>query len=383
MNIPFHIPYHTEKEAAFVHEAIKNGCISGDGYYTQMVQHFLEKEFGAKKVLMTTSATHALEMAAILIDLKPGDEVLMPSYTFPSTANAVMLRGATPVFVDIKDTTLTMDLDDMLGKLTSRTKAIIPVHYAGIGCEMDEIMNIARDWGLYVIEDAAQAVNAKYKNQYLGTWGHIGCYSFHGTKNYTSGEGGAILLNSQDEEFLNRGEVLWQKGTNRKAFMRGDVEQYQWVDIGSSYTPSDLLMAFLAAQLENLEDIRNCRQWIHQYYTEQLKSLVEEEYIRTITIPEPCQSNYHLYYIRFKNEATRNRVKEKLASKGIAAATHFVPLHSSPMGQRYGYHRYDLPVTEKVSKTLLRLPMYTSMTEEALVYVVKQLVSSIKEGETI
>jgi dTDP-4-amino-4,6-dideoxygalactose transaminase len=382
MKIPFYIPYRAKKEMEYVQDAVANGYISGDGYYTKKVQKMIQEKFGVKKVLMTTSATHALEMAMMLIDLKIGDEVLMPSFTFPSTANAVMLRGGRPVFVEISEATLTMDIEDMVKKITPRTKAIIPVHYGGIGCEMDRIMEIALERGIFVVEDAAQGVNAKYKNRYLGTWGHMGCYSFHGTKNYSCGEGGAILFNSGDDRIQERAEILWQKGTNRTTFMRGEIDQYAWVDIGSSYTPSDILMAFLSAQLEELDSIRERRRLIHQYYMEHLGGLEAEGKVNIMTIPDTCESNYHLFYMRFPHSNMRDKIKEKLAIKGIETAFHFIPLHNSPMGRKCVEREGTLKVTERVSSSLLRLPMYTTMGEEELTYVVTHL-NAVMKGEGI
>lgn len=379
MKIPFYVPYYSGEELEYIKEAMDKNQIDGDGFYTHCVTAFIEKNFQVKKAFMTTSATHALEMAAMLIDLQPGDEVIMPSFTFPSTANAVLLRGAKPVFAEIDENTLNIDPKDISEKITQKTKAIIPVHYAGIGCDMDRIMDIAKSRHLYIIEDAAQGVNAKYKNKYLGTWGDIGCYSFHGTKNFTSGEGGAILLNTNDPALVEKVEMLRQKGTNRNQFMRGEINKYTWMTVGSSYVPSDILMAFLYAQLRAMDAITMKRKKIYRYYCHHLKEYIDAGIIK---VPKPschCESNYHLFYLLFREERIRDKVKQQLMDQGISAAIHFMPLHSSPMGQRLGYGKGELPITEKISKTLLRLPMYTGMSEEELDYVIGHLKRILEE----
>lgn len=383
MKIPFYAPYYSGKELAFIKDAMDRGQIGGDGFYTEKVTTFIEEKFNAKKVLMTTSATHAMEMAAMIIDIGPGDEVIMPSFTFPSTANAVILRGAKPVFAEVKEDTLNIDVEDVKRKITSRTKGIMPVHYGGIGCEMDKIMEIAKLKNLYVIEDSAQGVNGKYKEKYLGTCGHIGCYSFHGTKNFMSGEGGALLLNIDDHEMVEHMEIIRQKGTNRNQFIRGEVDKYSWVDMGSSYTPSDILMAFLYAQFQDMDYITSERKRIHDYYTHHLKGFVHEGIVKMSMVPKECDSNYHLFYLLFNNEKERDYVQDQLKNRGIQATIHFVPLHSSPMGQKLGYKREDLPTTERIGKGLLRLPMYTGMDEESLEYVVKNLICTLGEIEGI
>lgn len=380
MKIPFNKLYLSGNEAKYVNDAINHFYINGDGYYTKLVSSFLEESFNIKKILMTTSATHALEMAAILIGLSPGDEVIMPSFTFPSTANAVMLHGGRPVFAEIKKNTLNIDPLDIETKITNKTKAIIPVHYAGISCEMDKIMNIATKHNLYVIEDAAQGINSKYKNKFLGSIGHIGCYSFHGTKNYVSGEGGAIAINTEDNQLIERSEIIRQKGTNRNKFLRGEVDKYSWVDIGSSYCPSDILMALLYGQLENLDYIKSKRKSIHEYYSQALKAFIGKGLLKHMTfIPEDCDSNYHLFYLIFDNENIRDKVMYKLKALGINSAIHFLPLHSSVMGNKLGYSPKDLPITENTGKCLLRLPMYTDMTDEEIKYVLENLTSILKE----
>lgn len=380
MKIPFNKIYYEGKELSYIEDAMKRGCITGDGLYTQRVSCLLEKKLKIDKVLMTTSATHALEMAAILIDIRPGDEVIMPSFTFPSTANAIMMRGGVPVFAEIQENTLNIDPIDIRCKITNRTKAILPVHYGGVSCDMDEIMDIATKNNLFVIEDAAQAVNSKYKNKFLGTIGHIGCYSFHGTKSYVSGEGGAIAINSNNTDLIKRAEIIRQKGTNRNEFLRGEVDKYSWVDIGSSYVPSDVLMAILYAQIQNLDEIKAKRKIINDYYNKSITKYIKSGIIKNSTyIPNDCESNYHLFYLVFENEKIRDSVIYKLREREIYATTHFMPLHSSKMGIELGYHIEDFKVTEKTSKCLLRLPMYTEMSVDEMNYVIITLIQILEE----
>jgi dTDP-4-amino-4,6-dideoxygalactose transaminase len=380
MKVPFNKIYYEGKELSYIEDAMKRGCITGDGFYTQLVSCLLEKKLKTDKVLMTTSATHALEMAAILIDIRPGDEVIMPSFTFPSTANAIMLRGGVPVFAEIQENTLNIDPIDIKSRITNRTKAILPVHYGGVSCDMDEIMDIATKNNLFVIEDAAQAVNSKYKNKFLGTIGHIGCYSFHGTKSYVSGEGGAIAINSNNTDLIKRAEIIRQKGTNRNEFLRGEVDKYSWVDIGSSYIPSDVLMAILYAQIQNLDEIKAKRKIINDYYNKSITKYIKSGIIKNSTyIPNDCESNYHLFYLIFENEKIRDSVIYKLREREINATTHFMPLHSSKMGIELGYHIEDFKVTENTSKCLLRLPMYTEMSVEEMNYVIITLIQILEE----
>jgi dTDP-4-amino-4,6-dideoxygalactose transaminase len=380
MKIPFNKIYYEGRELSYVRQAMERESISGDGYYTQLVTDFLQEKFSINKVLMTTSATHALEMAAILIDIRPGDEVIMPSFTFPSTANAIMLRGGVPVFAEIEKNTLNIDPLDIRSKITDRTKAILPVHYAGVSCHMDEIIEIATENNLFVIEDAAQAVNSKYKNKFLGTIGQIGCYSFHGTKNYVSGEGGAIAINSNNTDLIKRAEIIRQKGTNRDEFLRGEIDKYSWVDIGSSYVPSDILMAVLHAQIQDLDEIKAKRKVINDYYNESISKYIGKGIIEKSTyIPSECDSNYHLFYLIFNNEKNRDKVISKLREREIYAVTHFMPLHSSKKGIQLGYNIGDLPITEKASNCLLRLPMYTEMSVEEMEYVIETLIQILEE----
>jgi dTDP-4-amino-4,6-dideoxygalactose transaminase len=380
MKIPFNKVYYEGRELSYIKQAMERESISGDGYYTQLVTSFLQEKFSIGKALMTTSATHALEMAAILIDIKPGDEVIMPSFTFPSTANAIMMRGGLPVFAEIEENTLNIDPIDIRSKITDRTKAILPVHYAGVSCCMDKIMEIATENNLFVIEDAAQAVNSKYKNKFLGTIGHIGCYSFHGTKNYVSGEGGAIAINSNNTDLIKRAEIIRQKGTNRDEFLRGEVDKYSWVDIGSSYVPSDILMAVLYAQIQDLDEIKAKRKVINDYYNKSITKYIGKGIIDKSTyIPSVCESNYHLFYLIFNKEKTRDKVISKLREREIYAVTHFMPLHSSKKGIQLGYNIGDLPITEKASNCLLRLPMYTEMSVEEMEYVIETLIQILEE----
>ncbi|MFA6942211.1 MAG: dTDP-4-amino-4,6-dideoxygalactose transaminase [Clostridiaceae bacterium] len=383
MDIPNTKPYWTGKESKYIADALNSNQVSGDGHYTELVANFIQDNFNSGKVFMTTSGTHALEMAAILIGLKPGDEVIMPSFTFPSTACSIMLRGAKPIFAEVLENTLNIDPEDLQRKITAKTRAVIPVHYAGIGCEMDKIMEIAEKNELYVIEDAAQAVNAKYKGKFLGTWGHFGCYSFHGTKNYTSGEGGALLINLNNDKIIQKAEAVWQKGTNRAQFLRGDVDKYNWVDVGSSYTPSDLLMAVLFAQLSDMQNITDKRKSVYSRYQSQLSKYEEQGRLRMLRIPEDCESNYHLFCVIFKNEITRDKVKYELSKRCITATIHYLPLHSSPMGRKLGYCPDELKLTEMVSKCLLRLPLYPGLTEPEVEYVITSFSEVIEALEDV
>ena len=373
MKIPFNKPYLSGNEKKYIEKALEKNELSGDGYYTKKVSLLLENKFNLSKVLMTTSGTHALEMAAELINLKEGDEVIMPSFTFTSTANAVLKKNAKPVFAEIKKNTFNLDPQYIEKYINKNTKAIIPVHYAGVGCEMDEIMNIAQKYGLYVIEDAAHAVNAKYKNNYLGGLGDFGCYSFHSSKNYISGEGGALIINN-DDNFSNRAEIIRDKGTNRKSFLKGEVDKYTWVDQGSSYLPSDLLMALLYGQLKKLKDIKKSRKNIYKYYKLNLKKYLKTDFIDFISpIPKNRDSNFHIFYIKFANNKIRDYVLEKLQKRGITASFHYIPLHSSPMGKRLGYKKNDLKTTNEVSETLLRLPIYPDLSKKELKYIIENI----------
>lgn len=366
--IPFNKPNLAGKELSYIKKTVELGKISGDGYFTRKCQEFIEEKFKAKKCFLTTSCTHALEMSAILIDLKPGDEVIAPSYTFVSTANAFVLRGAVPVFVDIDPLTLNIDHSKIEEKITSKTKAIFVVHYAGVGCDMDKITKIARKYNLFVVEDAAQAVNSRYKGRFLGTIGDFGAFSFHETKNYNCGEGGAILINNK--KFTDRAEIVREKGTDRNKFFRGEVDKYTWVDTGSSYLPSDMLAAYLYAQFENLNKIQKIRKNIFGYYYKNFKSLEKSGRLKLPFDSDSRESSYHMFYIILPNEKLRDKLMNALKEKDILAIFHYTPLHLSKMGKTYGYKKGDLPVTENISGRLLRLPFYNSLTKKEMDYVI-------------
>jgi dTDP-4-amino-4,6-dideoxygalactose transaminase len=371
--IPFNKPFLVGKELFYVAQSVLSGQISGDGLFTKKCNALMEEKFNAKKVLLTHSCTAALEMAAMLCEIEQGDEVILPSFTFVSTANAFYLRGAKLIFVDIRPDTLNIDETKIEPAITDRTKVIVPVHYAGVACEMDIIMDIAKRHNLYVVEDAAQGVNSKYKDKYLGPIGDIGANSFHETKNFLCGAGGAIVLNN--EKFIERAEIIREKGTNRSKFFRGEVDKYTWVDIGSSYLPSDLLAAFLFAQLENMDKINNRREKIFNYYYKALIPLVNDGKIRMPYISSECQSNCHLFYIILENENIRNKLIDHLKSKGILSVFHYLPLHLSPIGRKMGYKEGQLPVTESYSERLLRLPFYFELLEsdqDQIIYQIKR-----------
>lgn len=372
--IAFNKPYIKGNEKKYIIDALNKGSISGDGYYTKKVSQFLENKFALNQVLMTTSATHALEMAAQLIGLKEGDEVIMPSFTFSSTANAVLKEGARPVFAEIKKDTFNLDPADFEAKINSRTKAVIPVHYAGLSCEMDQIKKIAKANDIYIIEDAAHAVNSFYQGRAAGSLGDFGCYSFHGSKNFVSGEGGALIINSKQQELLEKAEIIREKGTNRSRFLRGEIDKYSWVGEGSSYLPSDLLMAFLFGQLEDLDHITGQRKRVFDYYQQHLKSYLAEDFLEVLpAVPANRQNNYHIYYLKFKNKKVRDFVLKKLKEKGIEAAFHFQPLHASAMGKRLGYQENDLQLTNNIASSMLRLPIYPDLSEKDLRYIIKTL----------
>ncbi|MFO7818959.1 MAG: dTDP-4-amino-4,6-dideoxygalactose transaminase, partial [Halanaerobacter sp.] len=335
MQIPFNRPYLTGREEEYTKDVFQRRELNGDGYYTEKVTSLLEKKFALDKVLMTTSCTHALEMAVELIGLKEGDEVIMPSFTFPSTANAVLKQGGRPVFAEIRENTFNLAPSDIENKITKKTRAIIPVHYAGISCAMDEILHLAKKYNLYIIEDAAQGVNACYKGDYLGGIGDFGCYSFHGSKNYVSGEGGALVINNASDHIKERAEIIREKGTNRASFLRGKVDKYTWLDRGSSYLPSDLLMAVLYAQLEEMKRIKDMRRRIFTEYYNSLKEYLDLSFLDSITtIPKNRDSNFHIFYLKFKNSEIRDFVLNELQERGVSATFHYIPLHSSPMGRK-------------------------------------------------
>lgn len=371
MKIPFNKTTLIGNEIEYLKEVIDSGYLHGDGPFTHKCHKLLEEKFVTKKALLTPSCTLALEMSYILCNFQPGDEVIMPSFAFVSAASSLMIHGAKPIFVDIREDTLNIDENKIEEAITPKTKAILIVHYAGVSCEMDKIMEIAKKHNLFVIEDAAQAVDSKYKGKFLGTIGDVGCFSFHGTKNVVCGEGGAIFINNP--ELIDRAEIVWEKGTNRKKFIRGEVDKYTWVDLGSSYVMADLLAAFLYYQLKNVDEITNRRKEIYDYYYQNLAGLEKEGLIKLPTIPSECKSNYHLFYIILPSNEIRNETLKKLKEVGIQATFHFVPLHDSPMGQKLGYEKGNLPTTEKISSCLLRLPFYNSINRDEQDYIIKNL----------
>jgi dTDP-4-amino-4,6-dideoxygalactose transaminase len=359
--IPFNRPSFVGNEQAYIAEAIANGHISGDGPFTRRCHAFLEHELGVHKVLLTTSCTHALEMAALVLGIQPGDEVIIPSFTFVSTVNAFVLRGARPVFVDARPDTLNLDETALERLITDRTKAIVPVHYAGVGCEMDAILDIAQKHGLAVVEDNAHGLFGKYRGRWLGTFGCLATQSFHETKNFTCGEGGALLIN--DPCYVERAEIIREKGTNRSRFFRGQVDKYSWVDIGSSFLPSDLLAAFLFAQLEKKEHIQARRRQIWETYFSGLAEWAYEHGVCLPVVPPHCEQPYHMFYVLLPSLAQRQALIAHLKARGILAVFHYLPLHLSEMGRRLGGQEGDCPVTEAMSERLLRLPFYNDLTD--------------------
>jgi len=354
----------TGREAEYIRDAVANGQLAGNGPYTNRCQDWLAAQAGCAKALLTHSCTAALEMAAILAEIGPGDEVIMPSYTFVSTANAFVLRGGVPVFVDIRPDTLNMDENLIEAAITNRTKAIVPVHYAGVGCEMDAIMAIAERHGLVVIEDAAQGVMSRYKDRPLGGIGHLAAYSFHETKNLVSGEGGALLIN--DVRFAERAEIIWEKGTNRSQFFRGQVDKYTWVDVGSSYLPSELVAAFLLAQLDDADDITGRRMAIWDAYHHAFAAMENSGDLRRPIIPEHCQHNAHMYYLLLPQAALRDQLLKALNGQGIKAVFHYIPLHSAPAGLKYGRAHGEMTHTDALSARLLRLPLWPGLPADAV-----------------
>lgn len=363
-NVVFNKPHITNKEFGYIQQAINQGQLSGNGQFTKKCHNWLESNTGCNKALLTHSCTAALEMAAILADVQPGDEVIMPSYTFVSTANAFVLRGAVPVFVDIRPDTLNIDESQIEAAITPQTKAIVPVHYAGVGCEMHRIMEIAHKHNLIVIEDAAQGIMSTYKDQPLGSFGHLAAVSFHETKNVICGEGGALLIN--DSNLIERAEIIWEKGTNRSQFFRGQVDKYTWVDIGSSFLPSEINAAFLWAQLELAEEITQKRLHIWQQYHQAFSQLEASHKVRRPIIPQEYKHNAHMYYLLMPNLESRNAMIQKLKQSLIQSVFHYVPLHSSPAGLKYGKTHGNLSLTNDLSDRLLRLPLWVNMKQEKL-----------------
>lgn len=371
--IDFNRPAFVGKEMDYIRDAVNRGMLCGDGIYTKKCSRWIEERFKVKHTLLTTSCTHALEMAAYLAGIEEGDEVIMPSYTFVSTADAFVLRGAKIVFVDIRPDTMNIDEQLIEQAITPRTKAIVPVHYAGVACEMDKIMKLALKYNLKVIEDAAQGVDAFYKGRALGTIGDFGCYSFHETKNYTMGEGGALLF--QKDEYLEKAEILREKGTDRSKFFRGQVDKYRWMDYGSSYLPSELNAAYLYAQLEEADRISSKRREIYDYYHRNLKGLAEEGKIEQPFVPDTCTHNAHMYYLKVRDMEVRTRLLKYLRKNEIISVFHYVPLHSSPAGLRFGRFAGEDIYTTRESERLLRLPMFYNLDMEQVKRIVDVLVA--------
>jgi len=367
--IPNNRPITVGKEIEYIQQAIQNGHLSGNGPFTKRCQDWLEDRISCKKVLLTQSCTAALEMTAILADIQPGDEIIMPSFTFVSTANAFVLRGGVPVFVDIRPDTLNLDESKIAAAITPKTRAIVPVHYAGIGCEMDEIMALAADHSLIVIEDAAQGIDAEYKGRPLGGIGHLAALSFHETKNVVSGEGGALLINQG--AFIDRAEIIWEKGTNRAKFFRGQVDKYTWVDIGASYLPSELTAAFLYAQLEEGDLISSRRMDIWNRYHVAFETLEARGILRCPIIPAHCKHNAHIYYLLLPDLEIRTAFIKALKDQGVHAIFHYIPLHSSPAGLKFGRVTGNLSITDDVSDRLVRLPLWIGMADDEIDRVIE------------
>lgn len=369
--INFNVPPFTGKEMDYIKIAVDNEKICGDGQFTKKCNAWMEERTGTSKALLTTSCTHALEMAALLADIKPGDEVIMPSFTFVSTADAFVLRGATIVFVDIRPDTMNIDETKIEAAITDKTKAIVPVHYAGVACEMDTIMDIAKRHGLIVVEDAAQGVMSTYKGKALGTIGDYGCYSFHETKNYSMGEGGALLI--QDPNMIEAAEIIREKGTDRSKYYRGQIDKYTWQNFGSSYLPSDMNAAYLWAQLELADEINDARLHVWNRYYEGLKELAEAGKIELPVIPEGCVHNAHMFYIKAKDLEERTALISFLKANEILSVFHYIPLHSAPAGQKFGRFNGEDVYTTKESERLCRLPMYYRLTDEQVDYIISKI----------
>ena len=369
--ISFNVPPYCGKEEEYVIQAIRNHKICGDGEFTKKCSRWIEEKTGSPKVLLTTSCTHATEMAALLSEIQPGDEVIMPSYTFVSTADAFVLRGAKAVFVDIRPDTMNIDETKIEAAITKKTKAIVPVHYAGVACEMDTIMDIARRYNLLVIEDAAQGVMSTYKGKALGTIGDYGCYSFHETKNYSMGEGGALLI--KNEDMIENAEILREKGTNRSKFFRGQIDKYTWVNYGSSYLPSELNAAYLWGELEIADEINENRLKSWNHYYQGLQHLAEKGRIELPVVPEGCVHNAHMFYIKAKDLEERTRLISYMKENGVGCVFHYIPLHSAPAGRKFGRFHGEDKYTTKESERLMRLPMYYGLKSEEIDYVIECL----------
>lgn len=370
--INFNVPPYTGKEMEYVMQCVENRKICGDGPFTKKCNEWIEKKTGTGKCLLTTSCTHATEMAALLADIKPGDEVIMPAYTFVSTADGFVLRGATPVFVDIRPDTMNIDENKIEAAITEKTKAIVPVHYAGVSCEMDKIMELAKKYNLMVIEDAAQGIMSTYKGKALGTFGEFGCFSFHETKNFSMGEGGALLI--RDQKYVEEAEIIREKGTNRSKFFRGQIDKYTWVNYGSSYLPSDMNAAYLYAQLELADEITEHRLLLWNRYYERLLPLAEAGRIELPVIPKGCEHNAHMFYIKARDLEERSAFIDFMAKKQIKCVFHYIPLHTAPAGQKFGrFHGEDV-YTTKESERLVRLPMYYKLTLEEVDGICDQII---------
>jgi len=361
LRIPFNRPSVVGQEFEYIRQAIENSHTAGDGIFTKKCSALLEQVLEVPKVLLTTSCTHALELMTLLLDIQPGDEVLVPSFTFVSTVNPFVLRGARPVFVDIRPDTLNIDEAKLEKLITSNTRAIVPVHYAGVACEMEAILEIANRYQLVVLEDNAHGLFGKYRGKWLGTFGQMGAQSFHDTKNFSAGEGGALLIN--DPFYMERAEILREKGTNRSRFLRGQVDKYTWVDAGSSYLPSDMLAAFLYGQLEGREQIQSQRQQIWNYYNKHLEAWATEQGVRLPIVPEHCEQTYHMFYLLMPSPEHRQALINHLKEHNIVSTFHYLPLHLSQMGRKFGGQEGDCPVTEDVSDRLIRLPLYKDLTQ--------------------
>jgi len=371
--IPFNRPSLMGREFEYMQEAIAHSHISGDGTFTRKCSALLEEALGVPKVTLTTSCTHALEMAALLLNIQPGDEVILPSFTFVTTANAFVLRGARPVFADIRPDTLNMDETQVEGLITTRTRAIVVMHYAGVGCEMDSLTEIAQRHDVPIVEDNAHGLFGKYKGRFLGTFGCLASLSFHETKNFTCGEGGALLIN--DPQYAERAEIIREKGTNRSRFFRGQVDKYTWVDLGSSYLPSDILAAFLYAQLEAREQIQAARRHVWEYYYAHLQDWAEEKGVQLPVVPSHCEQPYHLFHMLLPSLEQRQAFMDHLRAHDVSSVFHYLPLHLSEMGRRFGGKAEDCPVTEDVADRLARLPFHNSLTGEDL----ERVVSLVKQ----
>ena len=377
--IPFSSPSLGGNEIAYIHEAIANQHLSGDGPFTRKCHAWLEEAVGCARALLTHSCTAALEMAAMLLDLGPGDEVIMPSFTFVSTANAVVLRGATPVFVDIRPDTLNIDETLIEAAITDKTRAIFVVHYAGVACAMDEIMDLAHKHGLFVVEDAAQGVSANYRGRPLGGIGHLGAFSFHETKNVISGEGGALLIN--DARFIDRAQILREKGTNRTAFFEGRVDKYRWVDFGSSYLPSEIIAAFLFAQLESINSIQDARRRAWNAYHELFADPEAAWLLRRPIVPDMCEANGHIYYVLLNSAEARAKVLRRLKDQGIGAVFHYVPLHDAPAGRKFARTYGSMHVTDDLSSRLVRMPLWAGIPDEVIAIVTTSVVAAARETQ--